>query len=60
MSQKHVEIVREMLSAFNDEDIERTPALTHAGVWTIDEGKVIGLRTFPSTGDALDAVEAPQ
>jgi hypothetical protein len=31
-----------------------------AGVWTISEGQVIGVRTFPSTGDALDAVGAQQ
>jgi len=133
MSQEHVEIVRQMLSAFNEEDIERILALTHcdveieiapsvsaepdtyrghagmrrymesfqdamyeirfeaerlydagaavvvalrltargrqtgivveqqsAGVWTISEGKVIGVRTFSSTGDALEAAGVPQ
>jgi ketosteroid isomerase-like protein len=133
MSQEHVEIVRQMLNAFNEEDVERIFALTHrdveieitpsvsaepdtyrghagmrryresfqeamseirfeaerlydagsavvvtlrltargrqtgilveqrsAGVWTVSEGKVIGVRTFPSTGDALAAVGAPQ
>jgi len=32
MSQEQVEIVRQMLSAFNDENIERTLALTHRDV----------------------------
>jgi len=133
MSQEDVEVVRQMLSAFNEEDIERIFALTHrdvaieigpsvsaepdtyrghagmrryiesfqdamseirfeaerlydagtavvialrltargrqtgivveqqsAGVWTISEGKVIGVRTFPSTADALDAAGVRQ
>jgi ketosteroid isomerase-like protein len=133
VSQEHVEIVRQMLVAFNEEDIERILALTHpdveiqispsvsaepdtyhghagmrrymqsfqdameeirfeaerlydagsavvvtlrltargrqtgilveqrsAGVWKISEDKLIGVRTFPSTGEALDAVGVPQ
>jgi ketosteroid isomerase-like protein len=129
VSQENVEIVRQMLGAFNDEDLERIFALTHpdleieitpsvsaepdtyrglagmrryimsfldamyeirfeaeslhdagsavvlslrltargrqtgirveqqsAGVWTISDGKVIGVRTYPTTDDALDAV----
>jgi ketosteroid isomerase-like protein len=133
MSQENVEIVRRMLGAFNDEDVELIFELTHpdlkieitpsvsaepdtylghagmrryiasfqdamyeirfeaerlhdagsavvlslrltargrqtgirveqrsAGVWTISDGMVIGVRTYPTTEDALAAAGAAQ